>query len=125
LHRFFAPKNPHYNALFQPFKLHLFAILLSHFSKPIKSPFKPKFSAQTPFKLKFSAQSRSKRLPTQNFPLYRFQTTKEQLATDFKALRWLERNIFINQLKLDDSFDFMANPYFVMNNSDQNERIKE
>ena len=40
-------------------------------------------------------------------------------------MRWLERNIFINQLKLDDSFDFMANPYFVMNNSDQNERIKE
>jgi len=40
-------------------------------------------------------------------------------------LRWLEENIFINELKLDDCSDFMANPYFVMNNSDRKERIKE
>ena len=60
-------------------------------------------------------------------------TTKKQLSFDlklklptiFKALRWLEENLFINQLKLDDCSDFMANPYFVMNNSDRKDRIKE
>ena len=62
-----------------------------------------------------------------------FQTTKQQLSFDlniksstiFASLRWLEENLFINQLKLDDCSDFMANPYFVMNNSDRKERIKE
>ena len=62
-----------------------------------------------------------------------FKITKQQLAFDlnlktstiFASLRWLEDNIFINQLKLDDCFDFMANPYFVMNNSDPKDRIKE
>jgi len=62
-----------------------------------------------------------------------FQTTKQQLSFDlniksstiFASLRWLEENLFINELKLDDCSDFMANPYFVMNNSDRKERIKE
>ena len=62
-----------------------------------------------------------------------FRITKKQLAIDLKlkirtifaALRWLEENLFINQLKLDDCSDFMANPYFVMNNSDRKDRIKE
>ena len=62
-----------------------------------------------------------------------FQTTKQQLAIDlnikrttiFDSLHWLAENIFINELKLDDCSDFMANPYFVMNNSDRKDRIKE
>ena len=62
-----------------------------------------------------------------------FQTTKQQLSFDlniksstiFASLRWLEENLFINELKLDDCSDFMANPYFVMNNSDRKDRIKE
>ena len=33
--------------------------------------------------------------------------------------------MLIQELKLDDDFDFMANPYFIMNNADRQERIKE
>ena len=62
-----------------------------------------------------------------------FQTTKLQLqidlnlnlATIFRALHWLEENILINEIKQVETVDFMANPYFIMNNSDRNDRIKE
>ena len=62
-----------------------------------------------------------------------FQTTKEQLQLDLKlkpttifvALKWLKDNILINELKNVDCVDFMANPYFVMNNSPREERIAE
>ena len=62
-----------------------------------------------------------------------YKTTKQQLAFDlkltrptiFRSITWLSENIFINELKLDDCSDFMANPYFVMNNSDKKDRIKE
>ena len=62
-----------------------------------------------------------------------FQTTKQQLSYDlnlkmptiFNSLRWLKSEMFIQELKLVDCSDFMVNPLFVMNNSDQDERIKE
>ena len=62
-----------------------------------------------------------------------FETTKQQLAYDlnfktdiiFKSLHWLEENILINELKQVETVDFMANPYFVMNNSPREERIAE
>jgi len=37
----------------------------------------------------------------------------------------LKDNIVIHELKLADKSDFMLNPYIVMNNGDQNARIKE
>ena len=65
--------------------------------------------------------------------IYGFRTTKQQLEIDlnlkrttiFVSLQWLEKNLLIDQLKLAEDFDFMANPYFVMNNADRNERIAE
>jgi len=62
-----------------------------------------------------------------------FQITKSQLQFDlklsrtvfFNALHWLKDNIFINELKIGEESDFMVNPYIVMNDGDQNERIKE
>ena len=62
-----------------------------------------------------------------------FQTTKQQLSYDlnlkirtiFDSLRWLKDEMFVQELKLVDCSDFMVNPLFVMNNSDQDERIKE
>jgi len=62
-----------------------------------------------------------------------FQTTKQQLSYDlnlkmptiFNSLRWLKSEMLIQELKLVDCSDFMVNPLFVMNNSDQDERIKE
>lgn len=62
-----------------------------------------------------------------------FNTTKKQLAIDlnlklptiFKALHWLKEESFIQELKQVNFSDFMANPYFVMNNSNRDERIKE
>ena len=62
-----------------------------------------------------------------------FETTKQQLAYDLKlkmtaifdSLRWLKENILINELKQVETVDFMANPYFVMNNSPREERIAE
>ena len=62
-----------------------------------------------------------------------FQTTKQQLSYDlnlkirtiFDSLRWLKSEMFVQELKLVDCSDFMVNPLFVMNNSDQDERIKE
>ena len=61
------------------------------------------------------------------------RTTKIQLADDlnlnirsiFNALKWLEDNLLIQELKMAEDFDFMANPRFVMNNSDYNERFAE
>jgi len=60
-----------------------------------------------------------------------FRITKKQLAIDLKlkirtifaALRWLEENLLIQEIKQVEDFDFMANPYFVMNNSDRDARI--
>ena len=62
-----------------------------------------------------------------------FRTTKIQLSFDlklklptiFKALKWLEDNLLVQELKLAEDFDFMVNPRFVMNNSDYNERFAE
>lgn len=62
-----------------------------------------------------------------------FRSTKIQIQIDlkenrtnvFRALKWLRENLLIQELKLADDFDFMANPYFIMNNSDRNERIAE
>ncbi|MBR2774292.1 MAG: hypothetical protein IKD73_04790 [Selenomonadaceae bacterium] len=62
-----------------------------------------------------------------------FQTTKQQLSYDlnlkmptiFNSLRWLKSEMLIQELKLVDCSDFMVNHLFVMNNSDQDERIKE
>ena len=62
-----------------------------------------------------------------------FETTKIQLAYDlglkmptiFRSLHWLEENILINEIKQVETVDFMANPYFVMNNSQREERIAE
>ena len=62
-----------------------------------------------------------------------FQTTKQQLAFDlnlkqrtiFAALNWLEENILINEIKQVETVDFMANPHYVMNNSDREARIAE
>jgi len=62
-----------------------------------------------------------------------FQTTKLQLqidlnlnlATIFRALHWLEENILINEIKQVETVDFMANPHYVMNNSDREARITE
>lgn len=62
-----------------------------------------------------------------------FRITKIQLAVDlnlklptiFKAIKWLKDNLLIQELKLVEDSDFMANPYLVMNNSDRDERINE
>ena len=62
-----------------------------------------------------------------------YQTTKIQLAIDldlkqtkiFTSLKWLKENLLIQELKLAEDFDFMANPRFVMNNCDKNERFDE
>ena len=62
-----------------------------------------------------------------------YRTTKTQLAFDmhycrasiFRDLKWLKDNMLIQELKLDDEFDFMATPYYVMNNTDRQIRIEE
>ena len=62
-----------------------------------------------------------------------FQTTKIQLQFDlnssqtsiFRDLKWLKDNSLIQELKLVDNFDFMANPYYVMNDSDLQARKEE
>lgn len=62
-----------------------------------------------------------------------FRITKIQLAIDlnlkqamiFRSLKWLKDKMLIQELKMAADFDFMANPYYVMNNSDQKERIAE
>lgn len=62
-----------------------------------------------------------------------FRTTKIQLAYDlnlkrrsiFESLKWLKENLLVQELKMADDSDFMANPRFVMNNSDYQERFAE
>jgi len=62
-----------------------------------------------------------------------FRITKEQLALDlnlkkstiFAALHWLEKNILVQEIKQVADFDFMVNPYLVMNNGDRDARIAE
>ena len=59
--------------------------------------------------------------------------TKEQLAGTlnlkrsaiFRDLKWLKDNSLIQEIKLVEDFDYMANPRFVMNNSDFQERMNE
>jgi len=65
--------------------------------------------------------------------IFGYRSTKEQLAIDlnlkramiFRSLHWLEENLLIQEIKQAEDFDFMANPYFVMNNSDRDARIAE
>lgn len=65
--------------------------------------------------------------------LHGFQTTKIQLQIDlkssqtsiFRSIKWLKEKILIQELKLVEKSDFMASPFFVMNNSDKNARIAE
>ena len=62
-----------------------------------------------------------------------FRSTKIQLQLDlnlsrayiFKSLHWLESNLLIQEIKQVEDFDFMANPYYVMNNSDPQARKDE
>lgn len=59
--------------------------------------------------------------------------TKEELGLTlnlnrtyiFRDLKWLKDNLLIQELKFVNDFDFMANPRFVMNNSDFKERMEE
>ena len=65
--------------------------------------------------------------------IFGYRTTKIQLEIDlnssntsiFRNLKWLEDNLLIQELKMAEDFDFMANPCFVMNNSDFQERFAE
>ena len=62
-----------------------------------------------------------------------YRTTKEQLAEDlnlklttiFKSLRWLKEELMIDELKLDQTVDFMVNPFMFMNDGDFKDRVKE
>ena len=59
--------------------------------------------------------------------------TKEELAVTlnlkrsaiFRDLKWLKDNLLIQEIKFVEDFDYMANPRFVMNNSDFQERLNE
>ena len=65
--------------------------------------------------------------------IYGFRFTKDDLIAHlnssktavFRDLKWLKDNLLVQELKLAEDFDFMANPRFVMNNSDYNERFEE
>lgn len=65
--------------------------------------------------------------------LHGLRTTKEQLAGTlnlsktyiFRDLKWLKDNLLIQEIKFVEDFDYMANPRFVMNNSDFNDRMNE
>ncbi len=50
---------------------------------------------------------------------------QENRTNIFRALKWLEDNLLVQELKLAEDFDFMVNPRFVMNNSDYQERFAE
>ena len=60
-------------------------------------------------------------------------STKPQLAGElklsrtnfFNSMHWLKDNLFIQELKIGEEFDFMVNPYIFMNDGDRDERIKE
>ena len=65
--------------------------------------------------------------------IFGYRTTKDELAnalnlkisTVFAAIKYLKDNLLIQELKMVDHSDFMANPYFVTNNIDNQDRIKE
>lgn len=65
--------------------------------------------------------------------IHGYITTKPQLAYDLKlqktalfdCLKYLKDNLFIHEIKRAEDFDFMANPHYVMNNSDRDARIAE
>lgn len=65
--------------------------------------------------------------------LHGLTTTKEDLAgalnagksSIFRDLKWLKDNLLIQELKFVDGFDYMANPRFVMNNSNFQDRLNE
>ena len=65
--------------------------------------------------------------------LHGLRITKEQLANSlnlkrsaiFRDLKWLKDNLLIQEIKFVEDFDYMANPRFVMNNSDFQERMNE
>ena len=65
--------------------------------------------------------------------LYGLKITKEELAEAlnlkrsaiFRDLKWLKDNLLIQELKFIEDFDYMANPRFVMNNSDFKDRLNE
>ena len=65
--------------------------------------------------------------------IYGFRFTKDDLIAHlnssktaiFRDLKWLKDNLLVQELKLAEDFDFMANPRYVMNNSDYNERFAE
>ena len=65
--------------------------------------------------------------------IHGFRYTKIQLAIDlnlkqaiiFRSIKWLKDNLLLQELKMAEDFDFMANPRFVMNNSDYQERFAE
>ena len=62
-----------------------------------------------------------------------FKINKLQLQFDLKlsrtifftSMHWLKDNLFIQELKIGEEFDFMVNPYIFMNDGDRDERIKE
>ena len=65
--------------------------------------------------------------------IYGLRITKEELANSlnlkrsaiFRDLKWLKDNLLIQEIKFVEDFDYMANPRFVMNNSDFQERMNE
>ena len=65
--------------------------------------------------------------------IYGFRFTKDDLIAHLNSsktailrdLKWLKDNLLVQELKLAEDFDFMANPRFVMNNSDYQERFAE
>lgn len=65
--------------------------------------------------------------------LHGFQTTKIQLQIDlkssqtsiFRSIKWLKENMLVQEVKLVEKSDFMASPFFIVNNSDQTARIAE
>ena len=65
--------------------------------------------------------------------IYGFRFTKDDLIAHlnssktaiFRDLKWLKDNLLVQEPKLAEDFDFMANPRYVMNNSDYNERFAE
>ncbi|MBR6888046.1 MAG: hypothetical protein IKN16_06325 [Selenomonadaceae bacterium] len=62
-----------------------------------------------------------------------FKIDKKQLQFDLKlsrtilfdSLHWLKHELFIHELKIGEKYDFMVNPYIIMNDGDRDERIKE
>lgn len=65
--------------------------------------------------------------------IHGLRITKEQLAGTlnlkrsviFRDLKWLKDNLLIQEIKFVDDFDYMANPYHVMNNFNRDARIAE